>query len=122
MIVEQDKYGKNEKVRAVEERLGNFPFDDNLVNDGVAKSLVGPRETEGSALYYGHWRSDLNQRHGFGMQIWPDGSKYVGYWENDLASGTGRLIHSEGDAYIGTCETYIQANGRTGWPPEKVDT
>lgn len=33
--------------------------------------------------------------------MWPDGSKYVGYWLHDRANGQGRLIHSEGDAYEG---------------------
>ena len=45
-----------------------------------------------------------NQRHGFGIQLWPDGSKYVGYWERDMANGKGRLIHSEGDIYEGISE------------------
>jgi hypothetical protein len=42
-----------------------------------------------------------NERHGFGIQVWPDGSKYVGYWRHDKANGKGRLIHSEGDMYEG---------------------
>ena len=41
------------------------------------------------------------ERHGFGILIWPDGSKYVGYWKHDKANGKGRLIHSEGDIYEG---------------------
>ena len=35
------------------------------------------------------------------MQIWPDGSKYEGYWLNDQANGKGRLIHHDGDTYEG---------------------
>jgi hypothetical protein len=26
---------------------------------------------------------------------------YEGYWENDMACGLGRLIHSDGDVYEG---------------------
>lgn len=37
--------------------------------------------------YEGEWLG--NVRHGFGTQIWPDGAKYVGYWEDNKASGKG---------------------------------
>jgi len=33
--------------------------------------------------------------------VWKDGSKYEGYWKNDMANGKGRLIHSDGDVYEG---------------------
>lgn len=29
------------------------------------------------------------------------GAFYEGYWENDMANGKGRLIHSDGDIYEG---------------------
>ncbi len=101
IINDQASFGKNEKVKEVEKRLGNFPFDDHLVNDGVPKTIVGPQEIENGAIYYGHWFSEKGERNGFGMQLWPDGSKYVGYWKEDKASGSGRLIHSDGDVYTG---------------------
>lgn len=101
LLYEQHKFGKNEVVRRIEEKLGNFPFDDQLVNDGVPKIIVGPQEIEENAIYYGHWNPITNERHGFGMQLWPDGSKYIGYWKNDKADGKGRLIHHDGDVYIG---------------------
>lgn len=40
-------------------------------------------------------------RDGEGTQIWPDGSKYVGHWKNDMADGKGRFIHADGDYYLG---------------------
>ena len=40
-------------------------------------------------------------RQGRGMLIWKDGSKYEGYWKNDMTDGKGRLIHSDGDVYEG---------------------
>jgi hypothetical protein len=101
IIHKQSKYGKDETVRKIEERLGNFPFDDQLTNNGVWKMVVGPKEIEENTLYYGHWNPETNERHGFGMQIWPDGSKYVGYWKNDRTNGQGRLIHHDGDVYVG---------------------
>lgn len=97
----QAEFGTNEVVRKVEERLGNFPFDDQYVNDGVAKTVVGPYEIEAGIFYYGHWNPAAGERHGFGMQIWPDGSKYTGYWKNDRTNGRGRLIHHDGSVYVG---------------------
>jgi hypothetical protein len=44
---------------------------------------------------------DINTRDGMGIQIWPDGSKYEGYWKADKANGRGRLIHADGDVYEG---------------------
>lgn len=40
-------------------------------------------------------------RDGFGTQVWPDGSRYEGYWANDKANGQGKLVHADGDVYEG---------------------
>lgn len=29
-------------------------------------------------VYTGEWKNE--NRHGFGVQIWPDGAKYEGFW------------------------------------------
>ena len=42
-----------------------------------------------------------NTRQGKGMQIWPDGSMYEGWWLDSKANGKGRLIHADGDVYDG---------------------
>ena len=101
IVNEQASFGNNNVVKRVEVQLGNFPFDDQYINDEVTKIVVGPEELEDGAIYYGHFNPDKNERHGFGMQIWIDGSKFVGYWQNDLINGKGRMIHAEGDVYIG---------------------
>lgn len=44
---------------------------------------------------------DENVREGKGVLIWPDGSRYDGYWKDDRANGRGRLIHADGDVYEG---------------------
>lgn len=101
IVNSQISFGNNAKVNSIEKSLGNFPFDDRLINDGIPKIVVGPEQLENGAIYYGHWNPDTNERHGFGLQIWSDGSKYVGYWKFDKANGMGRLIHNEGDVYVG---------------------
>ena len=40
-------------------------------------------------------------RQGQGIQIWPDGSMYEGWWRDNKANGKGRLIHADGDIYDG---------------------
>jgi hypothetical protein len=36
-----------------------------------------------------------------GAHIWKDGSIYEGYWRNNQANGKGRMVHADGDYYIG---------------------
>lgn len=55
---------------------------------------------DNGAIYTGQWTKD-GLRHGRGIQIWTDGSKYEGYWSNDMANGRGRLIHFDGNVYEG---------------------
>ena len=52
-------------------------------------------------IYIGEWDTNFFQRYGRGIQFYPDGSYYKGYWENDKAEGTGEFIHSSGDKYQG---------------------
>ena len=86
-------------TRAVQERLGKFPMQESFF-DNLVRLKRGPVEMENGAIYTGEWNND-NQRHGFGVQIWNDGSKYEGQWKNDKANGKGRLIHADGDVYEG---------------------
>ena len=101
LLNDQQEYNINEKVKTIEFQLGNFPFDDRLINDGVKITVVGPKTIGEDLVYYGHWNPVTDKRHGFGLQLWPDGSKYIGYWKFGCAHGLGRLIHCEGDVYIG---------------------
>ena len=36
---------------------------------------------------------------GFGILTWPDGSQYIGQFENDKMSGRGRMTQPNGDVY-----------------------
>ena len=62
-------------------------FKDELVQDD-------------GAVFRGQVRND-KIRHGYGIQVWPDGKKYEGYWRNGERSGRGRLVYPEGDVYDG---------------------
>ncbi len=72
------------------------PLDDTVTV--ILKQCV---EYENKAMYYGEWSTTTNQRHGRGIQIWIDGSRYEGYWKNDRANVKGKLIHADGDIYEG---------------------
>ena len=60
-----------------------------------------PLKLENNIIYIGEWDINFFTRHGRGIQIWPDGSYYKGYWENNKAEGEGEFIHSSGDSYKG---------------------
>lgn len=77
----------------------------------AGKPLVKRSVTDvgGGILYEGEWvktpfslKEQLPQvRMGRGVQLWPDGSRYEGFWREGQACGPGRLIHANGDCYEG---------------------
>ena len=90
----------NKTVSEVEVKLGLFDYSKyHFIQDGpiIKKPCM---KSEYEVIYKGEWNL-LNKREGKGIQIWKDGSKYEGYWKNDMANGYGRMIHSDGDSYEG---------------------
>ena len=91
----------------------NLPLTMNEINDFFEEYLQKkenlklkidkkePLKLENNIIYYGEWDMNFVTKHGRGIQIWPDGSYYKGYWENNKAEGKGQFIHSTGDIYIG---------------------
>ena len=87
------------------------PFEwGNPVNDGVKREKRPMIQLDNGAKYDGEWYylisnsfriTNTDIRDGRGIQIWPDGSRYEGYWSKNKASGKGRLIHADGDVYDG---------------------
>jgi hypothetical protein len=51
--------------------------------------------------YCGDWTGNL--RHGFGVQVFKDGRRYEGIWENDVPHGVGTLF---GPASKGSIKEY----------------
>ena len=95
---ELQKYS-NPATLAAERRCGPFTYQ-NIESDGVKTTLKPATVLENGAVYIGDW-NDNNERHGKGMQLWNDCSKYEGYWKYGKANGKGRLIHGDGDVYEG---------------------
>ena len=90
----------NEAIRETEKQLGLFEYDQDDAQYGTDLITRGPYELDNGAIYKGQWTKD-GLRQGKGIQIWQDGSKYEGYWANDMANDKGRLIHADGDIYEG---------------------
>lgn len=89
----------NKIVDSVENNLGPYR-PPKAFKEVISLIKRGPIEIENGAVYIGEWNEN-NQRHGFGTQKWLDGSKYDGFWHNDMAYGKGRLIHADGDVFEG---------------------
>ena len=60
-----------------------------------------PIKYDNQGEYWGETKKNTKIRHGRGIQIWIDGTKYEGYWLDDKANIKGKLIHSDGDIYEG---------------------
>ena len=90
----------NPDTRAAEKKLGLFKFD-SIIEPNSNLEDRQPVELDNGAIYVGQWNKITGLREGKGVQTWPDGSKYTGYWKDGMANGKGRLIHADGDVFEG---------------------
>lgn len=63
------------------------------------------------AKYSGQVLKSMNLKHGHGIQIWDDGSKYTGNWQYGKAHGFGIFYHANGDTFEGNFVN-DKANGK----------
>jgi hypothetical protein len=85
----------------IRDQLGDFDFGEypqGLNNRREERDMI---QLENAARYQGEWILGTNIREGKGIQVWPDGSLYEGWWKDNKANGKGRLIHADGDIYDG---------------------
>lgn len=64
-------------------------------------------------LYRGEWKR--SKRHGFGIQLFPNGAKYIGNWKKGLAEGFGRLEFIDGTFYEGNFSKNRIVWGKLGY-------
>jgi hypothetical protein len=84
-------------VTKLQKKLGIYLFDKR--NDGNTRISRGPILMSNKAVYIGEWNQS-DQRDGFGMQIWNNGSLFEGLWKSN-AMVKGRLIFDHGEVYEG---------------------
>ena len=102
------KYAANYISPTVTEKLaelGDFSWQDPdseqmIQNSGQQVSWREEVLLPSKVKYTGEW-NEAGKRHGRGTQIWPDGARYDGYFQNDHQEGYGRIIHNDGDTYVG---------------------
>ena len=107
-----------EIIQLTEQKLGKLVYPTSESIENSEKIVKGPTMMENRAIYIGEWNSS-GEKHGRGIQIWPDGSKYEGEWLNNKTNKYGRLIHADGDVYEGNWLNdkasghgiYIHSNG-----------
>jgi len=63
-------------ARIAENKLGPFQFNSY---DGFPKELTPPVKVDNGSVYIGQFSQD-GKKSGRGIFLWPDGSKYIGYW------------------------------------------
>ena len=95
------EYKQIESDLITTQELQEFLSKNNPLEDSIEVELRPTTLCENKTIYYGEWDKKNNKRHGRGIQVWPDGAKYLGYWKNNQANGQGKLIHQDGDIYEG---------------------
>ena len=78
--------------------LGPYRYHHQV--EPIERVSKGPILLSNMAGYVGEWNF-LDQRDGYGMQIWPTSTIYEGYWKWDNPLH-GRFIYDSGDAYEGS--------------------
>ena len=71
------------------------------ITDKTAAICLKSIEYSNGCQYYGEWNQTKNQKHGRGIQKWPNGPTYFGYFKSNKANGKGKLIFEEGEMYEG---------------------
>ena len=98
-----NQFNSNSKI-IVDEEINKIFQKYPPLNDKIPVELKPMVEFENGEIYYGEWEKNGNIRHGRGIQILKDGTRYEGYWKGDKANIRGKLIYSDGGIYEGELE------------------
>jgi len=81
-------------------RLENFDFEAHKDKESISEALpfLGPYRMPDQSVYLGQWKN--GHRHGRGLEIWPDGGQYEGFFAKDKANGFGRMVYKSGDVFL----------------------
>jgi len=98
---EVSRYIEIDKCILTEKDLLNTINSYPIMNDKYEVEIRKPVEYEDGSIYYGEWMKGTKNKHGRGIQLWEDGTRYEGYFQFNKANLKGRLLHSDGDVYEG---------------------
>ena len=62
------------------------------------------------SLFRGNWKN--GQRHGYGVQLFPNGARFTGNWKKNACEGFGRLDLIDGTFYEGNYSNNLMQSGR----------
>ncbi len=97
-----EKMGSPEEaVRKMEEKLGPFIISWDLAAAKTTLELRPCATEPNGAVYHGYWSRATGKKHGYGQQLFPNGTKYEGLWMDGEFDGNGRFIYENGDYYVG---------------------
>jgi hypothetical protein len=97
----------DETVALTEEKLGDFFIEEEEIIKYIEEHKHSLKNFsiiyDDGSIYYGYY-NDKWEREGYGILIYPNGSKYQGFFKNNKLNGRGRLVSSQGGYYEGkTC-------------------
>lgn len=89
------------KVKEIEKILGPITMDENFHKKFKNIFTKPPiKFHEEGTIYKGDWNLQ-GKKHGYGILVTREGSKYEGFWKNDQLEGLGRFIEVRGNYYDG---------------------
>ena len=98
--LDENKNTSNPTNKITEEDMSYLFSNYPPLDDGVKVELKSMTD-EGDFIFYHGERDEDGNKHGRGVQLWANGTKYYGYWINNKVNKKGKLIHKEGDVYEG---------------------
>ena len=98
---ELNKY-TNKKIIKIKKNLSEF--DSSEQNKYLNTIIKEAYKFDNNIIYKGSWNINNYKKEGFGILIDEEGNKYIGYFQDDLMNGKGRLFNKEGDYFEGNFE------------------
>ena len=98
---ELNKY-TNKNILDIEKNLSEF--DSSEQNKYLNTIIKEAYKFDNNIIYKGSWNINNYKKEGFGILIDEEGNKYIGYFQDDLMNGKGRLFNKEGDYFEGNFE------------------
>lgn len=86
-------------IRAYRNYRKRIILCNGIINQNYATQRSGAFQT--ASFDYTGGKDERGLKHGFGIQKWRDGTKYVGEFVHNKAVGYGKFYHPDGDIYMG---------------------